>query len=1158
MAKLELFLLGPPRLERDGEQLQFDTRKIMALVAYLAVSGLESEGARTSRESLLALLWPDLEPTRARAVLRRNLSLLRSALEGEWLVVDRQMIGTDPDADFWLDADQFARLVRAWDTHDHPPGQICPECLEAQAKAAALYQGDFLEGFSLRDSLAYDEWQFFQTEGLRQQLALTLERLVLGYGAQGNQEAALDYARRRLALDPLHEPAHQQLIKLYAQAGQRSAALRQYQECVRILDEELGLAPAGETTALYEQIRTGPSVAGPQEPTTDPARETGLPGRKAPPRHNLPAQTTPFVGRKEELAELGAQLQDPACRLLTLLGPGGIGKTRLAMRLAEGLLEAEPTPFEHGVFFVPLASLPAAEGVVPAVAEALGYSFHASAEGSARATPRQQLIDYLRRKRLLLVMDNYEHLLVDSAPQSGDSRSEGTGIVTDVLSTAPGVKILVTSRASLKVQGEHLYPLKGLPVPDAMLPIPVDDWQALRGYSAVELFIQGGQQVRPDLELRSEDLAHVAHICRLVQGMPLGILLAAAWVEMLTPEEIATEIQQSLDFLETGLRDVPLRQRSIRAVFDHSWRLLDEREREVFQGLSVFRGSFTREAVLEVVGASLRDLMSLINKSLLHPSSPGRYELHELLRQYGAERLNLAAEHGEAVQDRHCAYYSSALERWAAELKGAHQREALDELDLEIENGRAAWHWAVARGQVTRLAQGVDGIWLYHNWRLRHREGEAAFQAATGALSAIDSFEAQQLRAKCLILWSSFHLDQGRKHPTLKTARRGMVLLRELDAAGHDVRREMALATFHEARINRYFRPDPLEAQESYRQSAALYEAVGDRWGLARALGYLGWMAEQLGHFCEAQELCEKSLSIRQELGDQRGMADAMLNLGIISWVQGRLDEAHRLLRESLSIYRTLDDWVRMAQTVKSLGEVLVRRGQFGDGLAVMESSSDIYDDLGYGYGVWGLFPFLAEAKLHLGLYDEARADALQGVTHADRSKHRWGVGFSQFVGGLAALAEGAHGEALALFQESVAAFGEVRQQENRGWALGPFGLAARAAGDTALARQFVVEALAIGVDLEAFMPVIYGLPVAAMLLADQGAVDRAVEIYACASRYEFVAQSRWFEDTVGQQIRTVAASLPAEAVASAQERGRAQDWDAMAAEVLNEIGDQE
>jgi DNA-binding SARP family transcriptional activator len=295
MARIELFLLGPPRLERDGVPLQFDTRKILALAAYLAVASAGAEGARLSRESLLALLWPDLEPSRARAVLRRSLSLLKSALQGEWLVVDRQTVSTDPEADYWLDVDHFTRLVRAWETHGHPREQVCPECLKALTEAVALYQGDFLEGFGLRDSVAYDDWQFFQAEELRQELASALERLVFEHTAQGNREAALPYARRWLALDPLHEPAHRQLMQLYAQTGRRSAALRQYEECVRILDEELGLAPAEETTALYEQIRTMPPAESAVALVL--AEPIELPSRTAPPRHNFPAQTTPFVGR---------------------------------------------------------------------------------------------------------------------------------------------------------------------------------------------------------------------------------------------------------------------------------------------------------------------------------------------------------------------------------------------------------------------------------------------------------------------------------------------------------------------------------------------------------------------------------------------------------------------------------------------------------------------------------------------------------------------------------------------------------------------------------------------------------------------------------------------------------------------------------------------
>jgi predicted ATPase/DNA-binding SARP family transcriptional activator len=1151
MARFELFLLGTPRLECDGVPLQFDTRKILALVAYVAVSGLEAEGRRLSRASLIALLWPDLEPSRARAAFRRNLSLLRRALQGEWLVVDRETVGTDPQADFWLDVDQFARLVHVCETHGHRREQVCPRCLEALAEAAALYQGDFLEGFGLRDSVDFDDWQFFQAEGLRQQLASALERLARGHSVQGNPEAALLYARRWLALDPLHEPAHRQLMELYAGTGQRSAALRQYRECVRILDEELGLAPAEETTALYEQIRAGPGAGRGLPATPGPIDRARLPSRAAVPRHNLPAQTTPFIGREQELAGIHSRLQDPACRLLTLLGPGGIGKTRLALRLAEEVVEAETASFKDGVFYVSLAPLPTAEGVVPAVAEALGYSFHTDVVGGTRATPRQQLLDYLRRKQLLLVMDNYEHLLVDGTPRSDDGGGNGTGFLTDVLSAAPGVKVLVTSRVGLKVQGEYLYHLAGLRVPEVTLPGPA---QALRGYSAVELFMQRAEQVRPELELGGPDLYHVAHICGLVQGMPLAILLAAAWVEMLTPEEIAAEIQQSLGILETDLRDVPLRQRSIRATFDHSWRLLDEREQEVFLGLSVFRGDFTREAALEVVGASLHDLLSLANKSLLLTSSPGRYELHELLRQYAAERLDRVPEQGEAVRDGHCAYYSAALERWASELKGARQREATAEMHLEVEDARAAWHWAVAHGQVTRLAQGVDGLWLYHEWRIRYEEAEAAFRAGVRGLERVDSRDAQRLRAKCLILWSHFQLDLGWKEAAMEAAEEGLDLLRDLETAGRDVRHEMALAAFHKAHIKRYYSNDPLEAKELYGQSAVLYEEVGDRWGLARALANLGWMAEQVGQLGEAQALCQKSLAIRQELGDQYGMAEAMLYLGVMSWVQGDLDEGLCLLQESLEIFRAGDDWIRIAQSMKSVGEVLVRRGRYDDGLPLMEGSIDIFDELAYAFGATAVLPFLAEAKVHLGRYGEARAHALQGLVRARQANHRWAVGFVLFANGLVALAEGACGEALVLFQESAAVFGEIRHRENQGWVAGPLGLAALAVGEMALAQQCIREALEIGVELRAFMPVIYGLPTAALLLAERGALERAVEVYACASRYAFVANSRCFEDLVGRPVAAVAALLSAELVEAARERGQALEWDVMAAELLGEL----
>jgi DNA-binding SARP family transcriptional activator/predicted Ser/Thr protein kinase len=250
MASLKLFLLGPPRLECDGVPLKLSTRKNVALIAYLAVTG-----EAHTREALITLLWPELEPSRARAGLRRNLSTLRKALGGEWLVVDRETVGTDPDAGLWLDVEQFRGLLQAWQDHDHSEADVCPQCLDGLAEAVELYRGDFLEGFTLRDSPTFDEFQFFQTEGLRQELASALERLVHGHTAQAAYERAIQYARRWLALDPLHEPAHRHLMQLYAWSGQRAAALRQYAECEQVLYEELGVPPEEETTQLYEAIK---------------------------------------------------------------------------------------------------------------------------------------------------------------------------------------------------------------------------------------------------------------------------------------------------------------------------------------------------------------------------------------------------------------------------------------------------------------------------------------------------------------------------------------------------------------------------------------------------------------------------------------------------------------------------------------------------------------------------------------------------------------------------------------------------------------------------------------------------------------------------------------------------------------------------------------
>ncbi|MFN2224989.1 MAG: ATP-binding protein, partial [Anaerolineae bacterium] len=516
-------------------------------------------------------LWPEWPERSASAKLRRALSNLRTVIgdrspsgsvagASPFLHISPQTIQFNADGDAWVDVLVFNERLGS-----SLPSSTDPQAIHGLEEAVALYRGPFLEGFSLPDGVAFEEWMLFEGEQLHRLMMDALHRLGEWHASQGEVETALPYAWRQVELDPWRESGHQQAMRLLTASGRRAEALAQYETCRHHLAEVLGVEPSSETVALYERIRDGTYES-----------LSPLPTAVSAPPHNLPAHLTPFVGREAELAHIRDRLRDPACRLLTLVGEGGIGKTRLALEAAATRLQ----DYEHGVFQVRLAGVRSAEAIVPTVAQAIGFSFYEGGE------PRQQLVNYLRQKQMLLVIDNYEHLL------------DSVGVMADILRAAPGVTIVITSRIRLNLKGEHLFPVAGLAYPEDEAPEPREGGQ----YDAVTLFLAGARRVCPGFELAGHE-RHVARICRLVQGMPLALLLAAAWVEMLPPAEIAGRILQGLDFLETGWRDVPDRHRSIRAVFDHSWHLLGEREAEVFQALSVFCGGFSRQAARQVAGA---------------------------------------------------------------------------------------------------------------------------------------------------------------------------------------------------------------------------------------------------------------------------------------------------------------------------------------------------------------------------------------------------------------------------------------------------------------------------------------------------------------------------------------------------------------------------
>ncbi len=869
MHQLNIRLFGYPQLLIGETPIKPERRKTLALAAYLAVEAGAGAGNPAAggipREEAAALLWPDCSQEQAGAYLRQALWDFNKSAGGEWLAKDDQRLSFDPAASIWVDVNEFRQRSARWKSG----GGNGSEGQETLRALAGLYQRDFLAGFTLRGCPDFDGWQSLQAETLRLHLAQALEALSALLAGQGEFEGALYQARRWLSLDPLNEAAHRALMRLYEQQGQPGAALRQFQACRQLLQEELGVEPAEETAAVYRQIRSRagrPKPAGQaEEPAAQAApRPSGTvtflftdiegstqlwehypegmqrafarqeaifrqsmaghggyvykmigdafqvafqtaPGALAAalaaqrgllaedwdeigalrvrmalhsgvteergddyvgpdlnrvarvlsagyggqvllnqstyelvrdhlppgadlldlgehylkdlvhPEHiyqlaapglpevfpplktadpqliNLPAQPTPFIGREEELARIEQLLQTPGCRLITLVGIGGAGKTRLAIQAA-----ATTRSFAHGVYFVPLAAVTGEEGMVQAIADAVKFHFAIPAQGSLPVGEAQaQLAQYLAGKHMLLVLDNFEQLTACADDLAA------------LLDACPQVQILVTSRERLNLRGEWALEVGGLSFPGN------PHSELVPQFDAVQLFVKGADRAC-GFTPGPDDWPAIARICQLLEGMPLGVEMAAAWVKMLSCQEICSEIERDLDFLTASWRGMPERHRTLRAVFEHSWRLLSDQERYSLGRLSVFVRGFSREAALEVAGAPLAVLTSLADKSLLRRLSAGRFTIHPLLQQYAAARLAASPEEREDALRRRTAYYADWLSRMYQMLRGPDQLAALIMLRTEAANVRAVWQQMVADCDYARLSRAMPALILFY------------------------------------------------------------------------------------------------------------------------------------------------------------------------------------------------------------------------------------------------------------------------------------------------------------------------------------------------------------------------------------------------------------------------------------------------------------
>jgi predicted ATPase/class 3 adenylate cyclase len=695
--------------------------------------------------------------------------------------------------------------------------------------------------------------------------------------------------------------------------------------------------------------------------------------------NTLPAQPTPFVGRDTELADIDGMFNDPNCRLLTITGPGGIGKTRLAIQYAALQMEN----FPHGVYLVSLAPVDSPDLIPQAIGEALKVTFYSHLD------IRSQIQDYLREKSLLLVLDNFEHLL------------PGSVLLTTLLFGAHHLKILTTSRERLNLQGEWIYELHGMPYPHEDESIPFDQ------YEAIKLFHKSAARVRPAFKLNSEDKVHVRRICQLVDGNPLGIELAASWVRSLSCREIADEIEHNLDFLESPWRDIPERHQSLRAVFEYSWDLLSEEDRRSLRKLSVFHGGFDRQAARYVAAVSLTNLMAFVDKSLLQQSSTGRYNMLETMRQYAENKHSENPDEWLRTNNLHSEYYAGLLHRKQVELKGFHQQGALEEIRNDIENVRVAWEWAVAHRNRLVMEKSLNALFSFYDGRGRIQEGKEVFSRAVQAFQDNTRPEEELLLCKLAARLGWFWFLTGNYRPggqylegALQTARQleasreiAFALLRlgemnhqlgNLDIAKRQFVESISLyqaleddreaaSAGHLLGVVLFEEGDSAQARHLLQDSLDVFTYLGDLRGRSQVLNSLSKLVISMQDFEEAQRLREQSLELARQLGDRRGMAVALISLSDIAWHAGDVEKCHRLTMEALEISRKIGDRRMTAIYLNNLALVFTLKS---DGQAESrnhyQESLQLFRELGDQRGIMFTSFDLGCALLGWGDYNEA------------------------------------------------------------------------------------------------------------------------------------------------------------------------------------------
>ena len=647
------------------------------------------------------------------------------------------------------------------------------------------------------------------------------------------------------------------------------------------------------------------------------AMELGLLAAAAAPalpaKPDLPAEITPFIGRQKELDEIRAHLG--GTRLLTLTGPGGIGKTRLALKAASEAAKH----FEEGSHFVNLAPLQSPDRLIQAVAEALNFPL------STQKDPQVQLLHFLRDKQLLLLLDNFEHLLA------------GAAIVQQLLRAAPSLRILATSRERLNLQSETVLQVGALEIPAS------ESASDLLENEAVAVFMQNARKVRPGYQPSLPDLEDIAAICRLVDGMPLAIELAAGWLHILAVKEITRELEGGLDFLSSDLRDAPERHRSMRAVFDHSWALMNPEQQDVVRWLSVFKGGFTRQAAQVVAGASLSVLGGLVNKSIIrYRQGAGRFEMHELLRQYAQEKLEADPKAAFSAHQAQAAYFAELMVQQWGHLRQDQQVAALRVIEDDLENIRTAWRIYLDQGDASGLGKFINPFWLVYwvrgwNFAAARLFGEVVdrFKEAAG--------EAEQvLRARAMAQRAFFLAWLGLADQGYLLGEASLEILNQWpDQVG-------LYFAYHSLTLVTYYLDLFAEAQEATQAVLEISQALEDPWLQALALAVAGTTTFHDRNYAESRRLSESGLQLSLEIGDLVTRWLSLMTLGHLAVIEQDWFRAKNYFQRGLDAAEKIGFRWGAGNSIKYLGRVALVEGDLPTAEAFLRQSLGISYDMGH------------------------------------------------------------------------------------------------------------------------------------------------------------------------------------------------------------------